>query len=596
MHRMPYLVPAASRALPLILTFFLACSASFSTQAYEVSVSAPAALKDLLTEHLDVVRFSSRTDINADQLNFMIATVSEQVVQLASTEGFFSPVTTVQTDHAGDTTTIRINVDPGPRTVVSAVDVQVEGAAQSQSLAQVDAVRQRWSMHSGQAFRQEEWAAAKQDGLQMLQELRYPSARIADSQARILADAHVAELAVTYDSGPLFTLGALKVSGTQRYPASIVYNVNPLSVGEEYSTARLLELQRQILKTPYFSNVVIDIARDTDHATEAPVNVQVTEYPTQRVRGSMGYTTDGGAHVGGLYSHNNVLGRAWVFDGKLDIDERRQQGSVQLALPPAPGGTVDSLHGSFERTAVEGIDLRSQRLGLRRAHSTDTRDTAYSLEYYSDQLEQIDGATPPPETFVQPGTHQALVFGTDRSWRAVDNLVFPRKGHVISLEGGVAFKGVLSDQTFVRLHAKLHEYVPMGKRDVIVLRADGGAVWSTGDNAAIPASLLFRAGGTESIRGYDFQSIGNERNGTVYPARYLAAASAEYQHWLSADWGGAAFYDVGTAADTWQDKSLFHAVGVGVRWRSPVGTVRLDIAYGFQKKQIRPHLSFGVAF
>ncbi len=593
---MPQLVPAALRALPLILTCLLAGLASSTIQAYEVRLTAPVALKDLLSEHLDVVRFSSRKDINADQLNFMIATVSEQVAQLASTEGFFSPVTTVHTDLDGETTTIRVTVDPGPRTVVSNVDVQVEGTARSQSTAQVDAVRQGWRLHPGQPFRQEEWAAAKESGLQNLQELRYPAARIADSQARILADAQTAELVVAYDSGPLFTLGALKLSGTQRYPGSIVYNVNPLSIGEEYSTARLLELQRQILRTPYFSNVVIDIDRDASHAIETPVIVKVTEYPQQRVRSSVGYTTDGGAHLGGLYSHNNVLSRAWVFDGQLDLDQRRQFSSLQLALPPAPGGFVDSLHGSFERTTLEGIDLRSQRLGLRRAHSTDRRDTVVSLEYYRDRLEQIDGATAPPQTFIQPGSHQALVIGSAWNWRAVDDLVFPRKGRVTAIDGGVALKGVLSDQTFIRLHGKLHEYLPVGRRDVVVLRAELGAVWSQGDNAAIPASLLFRAGGTESVRGYDFQSIGNERAGTVYPARYLAAASVEYQHWVTERWGGAAFYDVGTAADTWQDKSLFHSVGAGVRWRSPVGTVRLDLAYGFQKNQIRPHLSFGVAF
>ncbi len=391
-------------------------------------------------------------------------------------------------------------------------------------------------------------------------------------------------------------MGAPKVSGTQRYPARIIDNINPLSIGEEYSTERLLEFQRQILRTPYFSNVVLDIDRDTSHANQAPVNVQVTEYPTQRIRGGAGYTTDTGVHLDGLYSHNNLLGRAWVLDAKADLNQHRQLGSLQLALPPGPGAFVDSLHGSFERTALEGIDLRSQRIGLRRARSTDRRDTAYSIESYHDRLAQLDDATPPPGTFVQPGSHQALVFGIDETRRQVDDLVFPRQGRVVSLQAGVALKGVLSDQTFVRLYGQLREYLPVGRRDVVMLRMELGAVLAERGNTAIPASLLFRAGGTESVRGYGYQSIGNVRGDTVYPTRYLATGSAEYQHWLSARWGGAVFYDVGMATDAWQDKSVFHAVGVGVRWRSPVGTVRVDLAYGFQGKQIRPHLSLGVAF
>ena len=589
---MKYVLPCA----PLLLASLLACVAGPCAHAYEVELSAPTPLKDVLTEHLDLFRYRHREDINADQLNFMIATVAEQVAQLASTEGYFSPVTTVAAKRVDETTVVRIVVNPGPRTQVSDVRVAVTGAAHSQSPAQADEVRQRGSLRPGHVFRQEDWSAAKEGGLQILQQRRYPAARIAHSEARVLADEHAAELAVEYDSGPLFTLGAPKVSGTERYPASIIDNVNPLVLGEEYSTERLLEFQRQILRTPYFSNVVMDIDRDASHANLAPVHVQVTEYPTQRIRSGAGYTTDTGFHLDGLYSHNNLFGRAWVLDAQADLNERRQFGSLQLALPPGPGAFVDSLHGSFERTALEGIDLRSQRVGLRRARTSDRRDTVFSIESYHDRLAQLDDAMPPPDTFVQPGSHQALVAGIEENRRQVDDLVYPRQGRVLSMQAGVALKGVLSDQSFVRLYGQLREYLPVGKRDVVILRMELGSVLAENGSTAIPASLLFRAGGTESVRGYGYQSIGNLRGGTVYPTRYLATGSAEYQHWLSARWGGAVFYDVGMASDTWPDKSVFHAIGAGVRWRSPVGTVRVDLAYGFQGKQIRPHLSLGVAF
>ena len=118
------------------------------------------------------------------------------------------------------------------------------------------------------------------------------------------------------------------------------------------------------------------------------------------------------------------------------------------------------------------------------------------------------------------------------------------------------------------------------------------ALWLMG----VPASLLFRAGGTESVRGYDFQSIGNVQGGTVYPTRFLASAGVEYQRWVTASWGGAVFYDVGTATDSWGEKQLFQGVGVGARWRSPVGPVNVDLAYGIRNKEFQPHLSLGVAF
>ncbi|QDZ27921.1 autotransporter assembly complex family protein [Noviherbaspirillum sp. UKPF54] len=564
--------------------------------AYRVELDAPSSLKDLLKRHLDLLRYQERDDLNEDQLNFMLETVEAQVAKLTSTEGYFLPRTTVSVDRGGARPVVRLKVESGARTSVANVDVQVAGAASARSPAQAARVRRNWQLAPGEPFRQEDWDAAKQAGLQILQRRRYPAARIAESGARIYPDLQQADLSVRYDSGPLFTLGPLQISGTRRYPESIIRNVNPLAEGEEYSAERLLELQREIQRTPYFSNVVIDVDKDPARAQQAPVRVQVTEFPAQRLRAGVGYSTDTGAHVEGRYSHLNLFGRAWVLDTQLRLEQRRQLGAVELAMPPGSGGWVDSAHASIDRTTLEGIDLRSRRIGLRRARNTEKRDFAYTLEYYSDQLQQLNGATPPPDTVVEPGTQRALVAGAALTRRQIDNPRFPRRGYIASLELGAAFQGLLTDQTFFRAYSQLRQYNPIGRRDVVILRGELGAVVTKGGNAAIPASLLFRAGGTDSVRGYRYQSIGNERNGTVYPTRYLVTGGAEYQRWFSEKWGAAVFYDVGAASDSWSGKNFFHAVGVGARYRSPIGPINADLAYGFQGGNIRPHLSLGIVF
>lgn len=564
--------------------------------AYRVTVDAPAPLKNLLTEFLDLTRYQDRDDLNTDQLNYMLATVDDQVKKLTATEGYFSPKTTVKVDRAEGATQVYLTVEPGPRTVVTKAEVEVAGEAVTATPSQAARVKRSWRLTEGEPFRQEDWSEAKQNGLQILQQRRYPAARIDNSEALVLADRQQAELNVRYDSGPLFTLGAPEVTGAQRYPSTIIDNVNPLQPGEEYNVERLLEFQRQILKTPYYSNVVVDIDKDPANAKQTPVKVQVTEFPTQRVRGAAGYATDTGARLEGLYTHNNMFGRAWVLDAQARMEQRRQLGSLDLAMPPGDRAYVNSVHTSIERTTLEGIDLRTRRLGVRRARSTDTMDVSYSLEYYSDRLQQLDGTTLPSDVFVQPGTHQALVAGIERTWRRVDNPAFPRKGNIINAQAGVALEHLLSDDSFFRFYGRIRQYYPVGRRDLVLLRGELGAVINRGGNAGVPASLLFRAGGTESVRGYGYQSIGSVRNGTVYPTRYLATGSVEYQHWLTREWGAAVFYDVGTAIDNWSGKQFFHGVGIGARWRSPVGRVNADLAYGIQDRKIRPHLSLGVAF
>lgn len=508
-----------------------------------------------------------------------------------------APATVAESDSpAAITRVITLTVDAGPRTLVQQVAVGVTGAVAIDDPQRAAALRNDWSLPAGQPFRQSDWDNAKEQALQSLQKSRYASAKLTQSQARIDPAVQEAQLSADYDSGPAFTFGELHITGTKRYPEQIIRNVNPLTPGEPYSIERLLALQRQIQNTPYFSNAIVAIDEDPAHADMTPVNVQVSEFPTQRVRGGVGYSTDTGAQLEGRYSHFNVFNRAWAFDSQLKLEQQRQYGLLELAMPPDSKSYVNSVSLSNDRTTVEGADIRSFRVGLKRARTREFYDTAYTLDYYADSLQEESGAVLPADTVTAPGTHHALVPGFAWARRDVDDQIFPRRGHLLSLQAGFAVKGLLTDQTFVRLDGRYRLYIPVAKRDVVILRTELGAVFTKGTSSDVPASLLFRAGGSDSVRGYGYQSIGNKQGDTVFPEKYLFTSSAEYQHWLNAQWGGAVFYDVGTTADSWSNKRFYSGTGVGVRWRSPVGVVNADLAYGIQEKQFRPHISLGIAF
>ncbi|WP_443113359.1 autotransporter assembly complex protein TamA [Herbaspirillum seropedicae] len=585
-----------TRSLAITLLW---CAAEPAIAAYQVDIEAPKPVQSLLKDFLDLSRYQDRDDISDEQLKFMMDTAGEQVRDLTATEGYFTPVTKVSEHSAAGKDGVRritVTVDPGPRTLVESAEISVTGSAASQDAARVAQLRTDWSLSPGEPFRQQDWDKAKNAGLATLQQKKYAAARIADSEARIDPQVQQADLSVRYDSGPAFTLGALQITGTRRYPESIIRNVSPLIVGEPYDVERLLALQRQIQNTPYFSNAIVAIDDDPAHPDQTPVKVQVTEFPTQRIRTGVGYGTDTGAQAEGRYSHYNVFNRAYVFDSQLRLEQKRQYGLLSLAMPPDSKAFVNSINTAYDRTTLEGIDLRTQQVGLKRARNSDNYDTTYSLTYYRDELVQENGVSLPANTIVTPGKHRALVPGFAWSRRNVDNPIFPRHGNLLTLEAGLALKGVLTDQSFSRLYGRFKQFVPVGKRDIVVLRAELGGVFTAGRAGSVPASLLFRTGGNDSVRGYSYQSIGNEQNGTVYPTKYLAVGSTEYQRWFSENWGAAVFYDMGAAADNWSNKTFYHGVGTGARWRSPVGTLNLDLAYGIQKRQIRPHISLGIAF
>jgi translocation and assembly module TamA len=172
--------------------------------------------------------------------------------------------------------------------------------------------------------------------------------------------------------------------------------------------------------------------------------------------------------------------------------------------------------------------------------------------------------------------------------------MMPRSGTIAALRLGASVPGA-STRTFGRVVGQLAWFHPVSRRDDIALRAEAGAVIA-GSASGIPQALLFRTGGDTTVRGYAFESLGVAKGEAIVGGRYYALASAEYIHWFSDVLGGAAFIDAGNAVDRLGDARLAVGYGVGVRMKSPIGPLRLDLARGHDTDELRLHFSVGFTF
>jgi len=577
-----------ARIASVLCTVVLALMCGSAHAAYDVSIEAPRALRGLLKDHLDLVRFAKREDVSDEQFGFLVTASIEQANDLVRTEGYFSAVirTDVRTGRHARKQVV-LTVDPGARTTVASVALHFDGPVNQQEPALADAARQAWHLRAGDPFTQSAWTEAKGAALKALQSRRYLAARIVHSDARIDPRARTATLVVDFDSGPTFHFGTVRVDGVRRYPESVIDHINPIHPGEIYSAAKVQELQKQIQATPYYSSVAISVANDPAQQAAAPVDVKVSEYQYQNVRSGVGYSTNTGPSVQGSYQYNNVFDRAWVFTVQGLLEPSTQNGSISLAMPPDSKAYVNSALASYTRTDYEDTDIHSVQVGVQRARSLSDYDWNYSLMFYEDRLNQNNGDIT---------VSRALMPAWSWTRRNVDDPVFPSEGNLLHAEAGFAIKGVLTDQTFARFYVHGKQYFQLDKSDLLVLRGELGGVLTSGSSSGIPATLLFRAGGADSVRGYSYESIGNTVDGSVLPTKYLITGSTEYQHWFTHDYGGAVFYDVGTASDTWHEKTFYQGVGIGARWRSPIGPVNLDLAYGLRNHALRPYLTLGIAF
>jgi translocation and assembly module TamA len=194
----------------------------------------------------------------------------------------------------------------------------------------------------------------------------------------------------------------------------------------------------------------------------------------------------------------------------------------------------------------------------------------------------------------EPQHRYALFFGYRQGFRQTDDLILPRRGYFGHLTVGAAPGGV-STTPFGRFTGAATLLVPLGRNDDLMLRTEGGIV-AARTREGIPSTFLFRTGGDQTVRGYAFESLGVKRDTAVVGGRYLLIGSAEVTHWFSPTWGVAAFVDAGNAWDSAERYDPALGSGLGARFRTPIGPVRVDVAYGEEVKAVRLHFSVGFVF
>ena len=546
---------------------------------------------DLLREHIP--EFAG----NAEAQNItpsLIRRLRLDISNILATEGYFSPQIQFDNIAPGDSgKVIHVSVDAGVRTVIENVSLKVFGplsnaidAGDKLAIKRRRSLQEDWGLAVGQPFRQADWSDAKTQMLESLRADAYAAARIDDSEARIDADQHSGMLKLEVQSGPVFTLGDIRVSGVNRYPAWLIERYQAPKKGEVYSRSRLLDFQRALQNSPYFATVTVGIDPDPDKAAAVPVDVNVVERQARDLSFGVGYSTNTGYRSEIAYRDRDILGKAWDLRSALRLEQRRQLGYADIYLPPSGNQYLDSFGVLLEKENISGVRSDRRAFGIKR---TSTRG----------HLEQRLGLNIVREKSKSEGedeeVNKALVASIGWTWRDVDQPFDPRKGEILQLDLAASEKALLSDQRFIRSYAKYQRWIPVRKTDSIILRAELGAVFSK-DEEGIPEDYLFRTGGSTTVRGYSYQSLGIQHPGSTRGGRVMATASAEYVHWIDNQWGAATFLDVGNAGDTWRTLSLKQGMGVGARYKTPAGPVALDLAYGRQVKKVRLDFSIAIAF
>ncbi len=539
-------------------------------------------------------------------MNRLLAAAQLDVQHLMQTLGYFSArvyaTSTESPQNAAARRHVVIAVEPGLPVKIANITVDFIGEITHDETAQTQrrSIAERATLSPGTTFTQAAWDTIKTQALRQLTSQRYPNGAIATSRADIDPQARTATLKVVLDSGPLFKLGSLQITGLQRFDSELVTRLARLTPGAPYDQGQLLEAQQRLVESGFFDSVFVAI--DTEGApNHAPVKVELREAKLQKIVLGVGANTDGGLRLSAEHTHHKVPGINARAVSKLSLDRTTKSLASELTSPPDETGTQWVTSVLFQSQVSGSFDVDSQRYRLGRSQMGDRVDRNYYLQF-DNAKKYGDGLS---------STASALTVNYAWTQRNFDSLPFPSSGYGLGAElgGGITLQN--TRQPFLRAQIKWVNLWPLGgtvadaqaRRQTgrIALRAEAGVVLAR-EGAELPATQLFLTGGDTSVRGYGFRAIGAEAiNGTITPGRYMAAGSIEWQRPIvvndrPTDWESTVFLDTGAVADTPGSLVAKVGVGAGVRWKSPVGPLQIDLAYGLAAKELRLHLSVGFTF
>ncbi len=506
----------------------------------------------------------------------------QQIRQALMPFGYYRPGIRSTLDLENSTYTATYRIDPGEPTRLGEVDIRVTGdgsafPAVQAALAEADLV-------PGERLVHERYSAAKTALYNAAYDNGYLDAAWQASAIRVAADRSRADVDLVLDTGPRFYFGQTQVEQNV-LSDKLVNGLVDIEAGAPYDVNALLDLQRTLSETDYFRHIEIEAPRDAaDAAQRVPVSIKAESADSQRYSVGLGYGTDTGprAKLGVLFRRLNQHGHRLRAD--LQVSSIEQAAGLRYEIP-IRNYAEDVL--AFWATArhEEIADADTDRISIGASQIVDWFGFRRRLYVQADREQFSFGGGPTEETdLVYPGI--------TLNREVADDVQYPRRGYSLRADLRAGFEDVLSDVSFSRFDVAANAVWGFLPRTRLLLRGEAGILW-TDEFSRLPPSQRFFAGGDRSIRGYPYREVGPEdADGNVIGGERLLAGSVELERLLYGNFGAAVFVDAGDAFDAEPDIKV--GAGAGLRWRSPIGMVRFDVAHPFDSDDdYRIHLTLG---
>ncbi len=623
-----------SLALPCLLAL---CSLARAEIEFQVT-GVDDALRENILNHNDTVRLG-RSDLLSDrELGGILKAAEDRARDALRPYGYYQPAINGRFFRRDDDQpVIELNVEPGPAVIVRELEITIEGPGEK--MRELRSWRTAWPLKSGTRLNQIVWEREKQAALDIAASNGYLEASFSSHEIALDLDNNAAALKLNLQTGRRFVIGDIDFGEHVLKPGIIEY-VPRFQPGDPYSARLMDDFRLDLWRTGYFTDVDVSESRRTDVSPPVvDLRVELATATRNSFQGALGYGTDTGVRLQTSWSKHPFSNRGDRVDigiGWQELnDEFAVRGTYKLPILQRTreywiaDATIrfenqdlelkrDNEDENFLKIANGNVDERHVKLGWLKVFNLKSGEKQTFLTPFVQYLNsERDYDLLAPDTTI-PGTLSeaefgALLHGTDNALSAgVDIDIVAIVGKSFETRGRRdrawifgASRSAGSETDFVQAYLSTRRSILRGERWKFIVRAEVGYTEADVDAFSVdvdgvplqlsvtelPNFYRFKAGGSASVRGYAFEELSNNNIGS----NNIVTASAEVEYRLTNKWSVAAFADIGNAFNDWSEPELKLGTGIGVRWYSIAGPIRLDIAQArdFVGKPWRVHVTIG---